>query len=207
MSSAPLPGVVRRPFATVQDLPAMALLSCQPVRSLPLNNSSGFPHFGSPACFNEGARSPVQVHDEPVGPFVVPVRRRPASLPSKGMLSLRSHSSCGETNVSVPPLTAISSTGSAWFHWPTMSPCSWPSFKVISIQPGYSRSGVLTVRSQRPRNGLAASACAPERSPENAVTLTTRQETARRIRAEYRENLVIQTPCTRKNEFKIGGCM
>src|ERR1700751_3822246 len=111
MSSGPLPGVVRSPFATVHYLPAMVLLSCQPVRSLPLNNSMGFPHFGCPACFNDGARSPVHVHGEPSGPFVVPVRRPPESLPSNGMLSLRSHSSCGETKLSVPPLTEISSTG------------------------------------------------------------------------------------------------
>src|ERR1700741_512273 len=83
-----------------------------------------------------------------------------------------------------------------------MSPCSCPSFNVISIHPGYSRSGAFTVKSQRPRKGLIDAASAADRSLETAITLgTTRQRLAKTTIAEVLENLVIQTPCLTKNQF------
>src|SRR5258708_6831277 len=102
ISSGPCPGLTSVPFSTIQVVVDPGSLILHPLRSLPLNNCVGFPHFGSLFLFRDGALSPVHCHGVPSGPVVVPTRVFPDSLPSKTMSSFLSSSSLGETNVIRP---------------------------------------------------------------------------------------------------------
>src|SRR6266481_1428164 len=150
INSGPLPGLTKLPSSTFQTaVPGPAIF--HPVKSLPLNSGIGLPHFGSLLLFSDGAFCPVHFQIVPFGPFTVPARIFPTSVPSKTMSSGRSSSSFGETKMRWP--LKISTLGSALAlpQRPTISafncPLSWRS----SSHEGYSRSGAFSVKSQRPR--------------------------------------------------------
>src|SRR5437899_9830916 len=150
ISSGPFPGLTKLPFSTFHTVvPGPAIF--HPVKSLPLNNGIGLPHFGSLFLFSDGAFCPVHFQVVPFGPFTVPDRISRTSVPSNTMSSGRSSSSLGETKARWP--LEISTLGSdlALPQRPTISafncPLSWRS----SSHEGYSRSGAFSVKSQRPR--------------------------------------------------------
>src|SRR6059058_2152819 len=126
MSSGPWLGLTRFPFSTFHSLDGFGLSGFHPVRSLPLNNWTGFPHFGSAARFKDGARCPVHFHGVPSGPVVLPDKVLPASVPSKTMSSLRSSSAFGETNLRRPLVILISGSGRAFPQRPTNCALSSP---------------------------------------------------------------------------------
>src|SRR6266436_4237704 len=96
ISSGPFPGLTKLPFSTFHTVvPGPAIF--HPVKSLPLNNGVGLPHFGALLLFSDGASCPVHFQVVPFGPFTVPDRIFPASVPSKTISSGRSSSSFGET--------------------------------------------------------------------------------------------------------------
>jgi hypothetical protein len=99
ISSGPCPGLTSAPSSTFHLTLDSGSLLLHPLRSLPLNNCLGFPHFGSLFLFRDGALSPVHCHGVPSGPVVIPTSLFPDSLPSKTMSSFLSSSSLGETNV------------------------------------------------------------------------------------------------------------
>src|ERR1700684_1870956 len=112
-SSGPCPGLTSVPFSTFQVTVDAGSLILHPLRSLPLNNCTGVPHFGSLFLFRDGALSPVHCHGVPSGPVVVPVSVLPESLPSKTMSSFLCSSSLGETNVILPCESSIFGSGRA----------------------------------------------------------------------------------------------
>src|SRR3984893_13536334 len=152
ISSGPCPGLTSVPFSTFQAAVAFGSLGLHPLRSLPLNNCFGSPHFGSVLLFTSGAFSPVHCHGVPSGPVVVPTNADPDNLPSKTMSSFLSSSSLGETNVIRPFETSTLGRGRACPQRLTSCPLSCPRSRVISSHEGDSRTGVFRVRSQRPRN-------------------------------------------------------
>src|ERR1700730_995159 len=154
MSSGPSPGVISAPSWTLQTEDELGLSILQPVRSFPLNNEMGFPHFENLLPVKAGALWPVHGHVLPSGPVVVPERTLPVSVPSKTMSSVRSSSSLGETNLRCPLESSTFGSGRAFPQRPTMRALRWPSSWRSSSQEGYSRSGAYSVKSQRPRNGL-----------------------------------------------------
>src|SRR5438445_292080 len=134
ISSGPFPGLTKLPFSTFHTVvPGPAIF--HPVKSLPLNNGIGLPHF--------------QV--VPFGPFTVPDRIFPTSVPSKTMSSVRSNSSLGETKVRRPLEISTLGSGLALPQRPTISAFNCPPSWRSSSQEGYSRSGAFSVKSQRPR--------------------------------------------------------
>src|ERR1700722_774277 len=173
ISSAPCPGLTNVPFSTFHFVDAAGSLGVHPLKSFPLNNWVGFPHFGSLFRCRDGALSPVHCHAAPSGPVVVPTSVFPDSLPLKTMSSFRSSSSLGETKVMAPFEISIFGSGRAFPHRLTKRALSCPSSWVISNHEGYSRSGVFRVKSHRPRNDCADAAvsadlfCSEYTSAEN----------------------------------------
>src|SRR5690348_12251257 len=155
MSSGPLPGVMRFPFSTFQAGDAPAKDSFHPARSFPLKSGTGAAQVGAELRFSEGARLPVHCQVLPSGPFRVPERVFPVSLPSNTRSLLLSSSSFGDTNLSRPPEISTLGSGRALPQRPTISALSWPFSSRNSSQEGYSRLGAFRVKSQRPRNALA----------------------------------------------------
>src|SRR5580704_15350006 len=155
ISSGPCPGLTSVPFSTFQVAVALGSLVRHPLRSLLLNNGVGFPHSGALFLLKSGALSPVHCHGVRSGPVVVPTNVSPASLPSKTMSSFLSSSSLGETKVMWPFEISILGSGRACPQRLTIRALSCPSSWVISNHEGYSRSGVFSVKSQRPRNDRA----------------------------------------------------
>src|SRR6266851_95630 len=153
ISSGPCPGLTSVPFSTFQAAVAFASPGLHPLRSLPLNNCFGSPHFGSVLPFRSGAFLPVHCRGVPSGPVVVPTNVDPDNLPSKTMSSFLSSSSLGETNVIRPFETSTFGRGRACPQRLTSRALSCPPSRVISSHEGDSRTGVLRVRSQRPRKG------------------------------------------------------
>src|SRR5450755_4813140 len=151
MSSAPRPGVTNVPFSIFHGVVDPGSLIFHPVRSRPLNNCTGFPHFGAGSPFSDGALSPVHCHGVPSGPVVVPVSVFPESLPSKTMSSFLSSSSLGETNMIRPFVSSTFGSDRACPQRLTIRALSCPSSLVISNHEGYFRRGVFSVNSQRPR--------------------------------------------------------
>src|SRR5580692_4226735 len=136
--SGPCPGLTSVPFSTFQVTVDAGSLILHPLRSLPLNNCTGLPHFGSLFLFREGALSPVHCHGVPSGPVVVPTSMFPESLPSKTMSSFLSSSSLGETKVTVPFESSIFGRGRACPQRLTICALSCPFSWVISNQEGDS---------------------------------------------------------------------
>src|ERR1700676_4736037 len=151
ISSGPCPGLTNVPFSTFHVAVAFGSLGLHPLRSLPLNNCFGSPHFGSVLLFRSGAFSPVHCHGVPSGPVVVPTNVVPASLPSKTISSFLPSSSLGETNVMRPFETSTFGRGRACPQRLTSRALSCPFSWVISNHEGDSRTGVFRVKSQRPR--------------------------------------------------------
>src|SRR6202521_2325188 len=157
ISSGPFPGLTKLPFSTFHTAPP-GFSIFHPSRSFPLNNWMDFPHSGAVALFRAGALWPVHCHVVPFGPDVVPDRMFPTSVPSKTISSGRSSSSLGETKVRWPSDSATLGSGLAFPQrltiWAFNCPPSWRS----SNHEGYSRSGALSVKSQRPRKASTESA-------------------------------------------------
>src|SRR5579872_582076 len=151
ISSGPCPGLTRIPFSTVHLAAALGSLMVHPLRSLPSNSCTDFPHFGARSLWRLGARTPVHCHGVPSGPVVVPESLSPESLPSKTMSSFLSSSSFGETNRMWP--FEISTLGSGRGCPQRLVNRAWncPPSSVISSHDGASFCGVFKVRSQRPR--------------------------------------------------------
>src|SRR5712664_4422903 len=157
ISSGPFPGLIKFPSSTFHTVvPGPAIF--HPVKSLPLNNGIGFPHFGDPFLSRAGARWPVHLQLVPSGPVVVPDSIFPTSVPSKTISSGRSSSSLGETKVRWPSDSSTLGSGRAFPQrltiWAFNCPPSWRS----SNHEGYSRSGAFNVKSQRPRKASMESA-------------------------------------------------
>src|SRR5258708_12533227 len=132
ISSGSFPGLTKLPFSTFQTVvPGPAIF--HPVKSLPLNNGIGLPHFGSVLLFSDGAFCPVHFQVVPFGPFTVPDRIFPASVPSKTISSGRSSSSFGETKVRRPFEISTLRRRLALPHPPTISPSNFPPFSPLSI--------------------------------------------------------------------------
>src|ERR1700683_143670 len=151
VSSGPCPGLTSVPFSTFQVTVDAGSLILHPLRSLPLNNCTGIPHFGSLILFRDGALSPVHCHGVPSGPVVVPTSMFPDSLPSKTMSSFLSSSSLGEMKVTMPFESSILGSGRACPQRLAIRALSCPLSWVISNHEGASRIGVFRVKSQRPR--------------------------------------------------------
>src|SRR6266851_8563023 len=181
MISGPCPGLTSVPFSTVHAPAGLGLSMCQPVRSFPLNNEIGFPHFGTPVLCNGGALRPVHRHGVPSGPVVVPDRVLPTSLPSKSISFFRSSSSLGEIKETAPFQRSIFGSGRAFPQRLTICALNCPPSCRISNHEGYSRSGAFRVRSQRPRKGVtdtvapdedSFSEYAPVKKPQVSITET-----------------------------------
>src|SRR5580704_12497117 len=157
ISSGPLPGVISAPFSTFHPGDAPGLSSCQPVKSFPLKSWIGADQFGGLVLLRASALWPVHCHVLPSGPFVVPDKIFPASVPSKTMSTLLPSSSLGEINFRRPFDSSALGSGRAFPQRPTIWALSCPFSSRSSNQEGYSRSGALSVRSHRPRKGLAVS--------------------------------------------------
>src|ERR1700678_1504678 len=155
ISSGPCPGLTSVPSSTFHIAVAFGSLGCHPLRSLPLNNWIGLPQFGSRLLFRSGALWPVHCQGVPSGPVVVPISVFPDNLPTKTMSSLLSSSSLGETNRICPWESSIFGNGRGCPHRLVSRALSCPPSSVISSHEGYSRPGVVSVKSQRPRNGRA----------------------------------------------------
>src|SRR5260370_12950560 len=92
ISSGPFPGLTKLLFSTFHTVvPGPAIF--HPVKSLPLNNGIGLPHFGALLLFSDGAFWPVHFQVVPFVPFTLPYRIFPASVPSTNMSSRRASSS------------------------------------------------------------------------------------------------------------------
>src|SRR6185437_3593648 len=154
ISSGPCPGLTSVPFSTFQAAFGLSLSGRHPLRSLPLNNETGFPHLGVPVRLSVGALSPVHVQGVLSGPLVLPTSRPPTSFASNCISSLRSSASLGETNVSFPCAISTLGNGRAFPHRPTICAFNWPPSSDTSSHEGYSWLGACSVRSQRPKNGL-----------------------------------------------------
>src|SRR6266481_6533101 len=152
INSGPFPGLTKLPSSTFQTaVPGPAIF--HPVKSLPLNSGIGLSHFGSLLLFSDGAFCPVHFQIVPFGPFTVPARIFPTSVPSKTMSSGRSSSSFGETKMRWPLKISTLGSGLALPQPPTRSAFSCPPSWRSSSHEGYSRSAACSVRSQRPRKG------------------------------------------------------
>src|SRR3989454_1491850 len=150
ISSGPFPGLTKLPFSTFHTVvPGPAIF--HPVKSLPLNNGIGLPHFGSLFLFSDGAFCPVHFQAVPFGPFTVPASIFPTGVPSKTLSSVRSSSSLGETKVRRPLEISTLGSGLALPQRPTISAFNCPPSWRSSSHEGYSRSGAFSVKSQRPR--------------------------------------------------------
>src|SRR5467141_374456 len=165
ISSGPFPGLTKSPFSTFHTVvPGPAIF--HPVKSLPLNKGIGLPHFGALLLFSDGAFWPVHFQVVPFGPFTVPDRIFPTSVPSKTMSSGRSSSSLGETKVRCPFEISTLGSGLALPQRPTISAFNCPPSWRSSSHEGYSRSGAFSVKSQRPRkDSMDLSDCEEELSP------------------------------------------
>src|SRR4029077_15232659 len=131
ISSGPCPGLTNVPFATVHVCAEFVRSRCHPVKSLPLNNSTGLPHFGVPDRFRDGALRPVQVHGLPSGLVVVPVKVPPVRWLGKTMSSSPSSSSLGNKKERMPADISTLGSGRAFPHRLRdsarhSSPCSRP---------------------------------------------------------------------------------
>src|SRR6202171_4026021 len=156
ISSGPFPGLTKLPFSTFHMVvPVPSIL--HPVRSFPLNNGMGFPHFGALFPFRAGALWPVHRQMVPSGPVVVPDSIFPTSVPSKTISSGRSSSSLGETKArrssERAPWGSSRACPQRLTIWAFSCPPSWRS----SNHEEYSRSGAFSVKSQRPRKALTDS--------------------------------------------------
>ena len=159
-----------------------------PDRSFPLNSAMGLPHFGVPLSFNDGAFSPVHVHVVvPSGAVAVPESVLPVRVPLKTISLLAPSSSFGETNFNWPFVISTFGSGRAFPQRPTITAFSWPFSCVNSSHDGYSLSGALSVKSQRPRNDstgtagavlavLLVSAVGEHAATPNANTATANRE-------------------------------
>src|SRR5712664_3924316 len=166
ISSGPFPGLTKLPFSTFHTVvPGPAIF--HPVKSLPLNNGIGLPHFGALLLLSNGAFWPVHFQVVPFGAFTVPDRIFPTSLPSKTMSSGWSSSSLGETKVRWPFEISTLGSGLALPQRPTISAFNCPPSWRSSSHEGYSRSGAFSVKSQRPRkDSTDLSDCEEEITPE-----------------------------------------
>src|SRR2546422_5900188 len=154
ISSGPFPGLTKLPFSTFHTVvPGPAIF--HPVKSLPLNNGIGLPHFGSLFLFSDGAFCPVHFQVVPFGPFTVPDRIFPTSVPSKTMSSGRSSSSLGETKVRRPLEISTLGCGLALPHRPSISAFTCPPSRRSARHKRYRRSGAFLVKSLRPRKKSA----------------------------------------------------
>src|SRR5215467_14737410 len=192
ISSGPFPGGISLLFSTFQTFSAFGSLMCQPVRSFLLNSSMGFPHFGGFERANAGARSPVHCHVLPSGPFTVPDKVFPLSVPSKTMFDCAPSSSLGETNPSFPFDSSAFGSVRAFPQRPTNCATRWLPSRRSSSHEGYSRLPSFSVKSQRPRyafadapDGASAAFSNPRaRATANAPTdraATAREKTTDRI--------------------------
>src|SRR5580700_8743935 len=93
-------GTHQPPFSTFHVTLDSGSLHLHPLRSLPLNNCVGFPHFGPLFLFRDGALTPVHCHGVPADPVVIPTSLFPDSLPSKTMSSFLSSNSRERPSVS-----------------------------------------------------------------------------------------------------------
>src|SRR5229473_6560266 len=150
INSGPFPGLIKLAPSTVHlVVPVPSIL--HPVRSFPLNNLAGLPHFGELFGFKAGAFWPVHCQAIPSGPVVVPDRVFPTSIPSKTMSSGLLSSSLGETNVRWPFDNSTLGSSLAFPQRPTIWAFSCPPSLRSSNHEGYSRSGAFSVKSQRPK--------------------------------------------------------
>src|SRR6266436_2681370 len=150
ISSGPFPGLTKLPFSTFHTaVPGPSIL--HPVKSFPLNNGIGFPHFATLFPFSAGALWPVHCQLVPFGPVVVPDSVCPTSVPSKTISSGRPSSSFGETKVRRLFDSTTLGSGRAFPQRPTISAFNCPPSCRISNHEGYSRSGAFNVKSHRPR--------------------------------------------------------
>src|SRR5260370_14410605 len=165
ISSGPFPGLTNLPFSTFDTVvPGPAIF--HPVKSLPLNNGIGLHHFAALLLFRNGAFCPAHFQVVPFGPFTVPDKIFPTSVPSKTMSSGRSSSSLEETKVSRPSESSTFGSGLAFPQRPTMSAFNCPPSWRSSSHDGYSRSAAFRVKSQRPRkDSTDLSDCEGEISP------------------------------------------
>src|SRR5260370_41729550 len=86
ISSGPFPGLTKLPFSTFHTVvPGPAIF--HPVKSLPLNNGIGFPHFWALLLLSNVAFLPVHLQVVPFAVFTVPDRIFPHSVPSQIMSS------------------------------------------------------------------------------------------------------------------------
>src|ERR1700689_4788271 len=138
ISSAPCPGLTNVSFSTFHFADAAGSLGVHPLKSFPLNNCVGFPHFGSLVLFSDGALSPVHCHGVPSGPVVVPTSMLPDRLPSKTMSSFLSSSSLGEMKVTVPFESSNFGSGRACPQRLTLRALSCPFSWIISNHEGDS---------------------------------------------------------------------
>src|SRR5580693_7827405 len=138
ISSGPCPGLISVPFSIFQVTVDAGSLILHPLRSLPLNNCTGLPHFEALFLNSDGALSPVHCHGVPSGPVVVPTSLFPDSSPSKTMSSFLSSSSLGETNLTRPFESSHFGSGRACPQRLTIRAWSCPCSRVISNHDGYS---------------------------------------------------------------------
>src|SRR5260370_13584101 len=139
ISSGPFPGLTKLPFSTFHTVvPGPAIF--HPVKSLPLNNGIGLPHFGAPLLFSDGAFCPVHFQVVPFGPFTVPDRIFPASVPSKIISSRRSSSPFRENKVRRPFEISTLGSGLAFPQRPTIPPLTLPPSRPNSTHPQYPPS-------------------------------------------------------------------
>src|SRR5450631_1617666 len=201
MISGPCPGLTSVPFSTFQTAAAFGSLIFQPVKSFPLNSDTGFPHFGVFFLWRSGAGTPDQVHGPPFGPVTDPERVLPSGFPTKTQSAGESSSSFGETKVTWPSEISTLGRERAFPQRPTICAASFPSSSRISSHEGYSRSGALRVRSQRPRKGLAATASGPELSrstrplakvAEADTRMATRMAAQRRVGKRFEVIMVLR---------------
>src|ERR1700743_3915127 len=97
----------------------------------------GLPHVCVPFLSSAGALSPTHCQVFPSGPFTVPDRVLPTSLPSNTMSLLLPSSSFGETKVRVPFEISTLGRGRHFPHRPTIRAFNWPSSCWISSHQGY----------------------------------------------------------------------
>src|SRR5579862_5443925 len=126
----------RQPFSTIQLEDFAGLSKLHPAKLRPLNSVSGFSHltFGLPG--KTGARSPVQVHAVPFGPFATPLKRAPASFPSKTRSFLLPSSVPGDTNCMVSAWSMTLGNERAFPQRPTKLALHAPFFGLSSSQEG-----------------------------------------------------------------------
>src|SRR5258706_964706 len=81
ISSGPFPGLTKLPFSTFHTVvPGPAIF--HPVKSLPLNNGVGLPHFGALLLFSNGSFLPIPLQLVSFVTYTVPDIPFPASVHS-----------------------------------------------------------------------------------------------------------------------------